>query len=187
MKLHFVNLIHRIVWLVVYAFLCLSMTPSSLYLLDRMCLWKMVFYSCLLKWKCVIFKCYSSEELITLNTLHEVVPTWYCIYIYMYFGSGKWCLTDVFWKWEMVFDWCILKVGNGVWLMYIGSGKWCLTDVYWKWEMVFDWCILNVGNGVWLMYIECGKWCLTDVCWKWEMVFDWCVFKVGNGVWLMCI
>ena len=29
------------------------------------------------KWKCVIFKCYSSEELITLNTLHEVVPTWY--------------------------------------------------------------------------------------------------------------
>ena len=23
------------------------------------------------------FKCYSSEELITLNTLHEVVPTWY--------------------------------------------------------------------------------------------------------------
>ena len=24
----------------------------------------------------VIFKCYSSEELITLNTLHEVVPTW---------------------------------------------------------------------------------------------------------------
>ena len=28
-------------------------------------------------WKCVIFKCYSSEELITLNTLHEVVPTWY--------------------------------------------------------------------------------------------------------------
>ena len=27
--------------------------------------------------KCVIFKCYSSEELITLNTLHEVVPTWY--------------------------------------------------------------------------------------------------------------
>ena len=29
------------------------------------------------KWKCVIFKCYSSEELITLNTLLEVVPTWY--------------------------------------------------------------------------------------------------------------
>ena len=29
------------------------------------------------------FKCYSSEELITLNTLHEVVPTWY-IYIYIY-------------------------------------------------------------------------------------------------------
>ena len=29
------------------------------------------------KWKCVNFKCYSSEELITLNTLHEVVPTWY--------------------------------------------------------------------------------------------------------------
>ena len=29
------------------------------------------------KWKCVIFKCYSTEELITLNTLHEVVPTWY--------------------------------------------------------------------------------------------------------------
>ena len=28
-------------------------------------------------WKCVNFKCYSSEELITLNTLHEVVPTWY--------------------------------------------------------------------------------------------------------------
>ena len=31
----------------------------------------------LMKWKCVNFKCYSSEELITLNTLHEVVPTWY--------------------------------------------------------------------------------------------------------------
>ena len=29
------------------------------------------------KWKCVNFKCYSSEELITLNTLHKVVPTWY--------------------------------------------------------------------------------------------------------------
>ena len=29
------------------------------------------------KWKCVIFKCYSSEKLITLNILHEVVPTWY--------------------------------------------------------------------------------------------------------------
>ena len=29
------------------------------------------------KWKCVNFKCYSSEELITLNTLHEDVPTWY--------------------------------------------------------------------------------------------------------------
>ena len=29
------------------------------------------------KWKCVIFKCYSSEELITLITLHEDVPTWY--------------------------------------------------------------------------------------------------------------
>ena len=29
------------------------------------------------KWKCVIFMCYSSEKLITLNTLHEVVPTWY--------------------------------------------------------------------------------------------------------------
>ena len=29
------------------------------------------------KWKCVNFKCYSSEDLITLNTLHEVVPTWY--------------------------------------------------------------------------------------------------------------
>ena len=27
--------------------------------------------------KCVIFMCYSSEKLITLNTLHEVVPTWY--------------------------------------------------------------------------------------------------------------
>ena len=26
------------------------------------------------KLKCLIFKCYSSEELITLNTLHEVVP-----------------------------------------------------------------------------------------------------------------
>ena len=25
----------------------------------------------------MIFKCYSSEDLITLNTLHEVVPTWY--------------------------------------------------------------------------------------------------------------
>ena len=25
----------------------------------------------------LIFKCYSSEELITLNTLLEVVPTWY--------------------------------------------------------------------------------------------------------------
>ena len=29
------------------------------------------------KWKCVIFMCYSSEKLITLNILHEVVPTWY--------------------------------------------------------------------------------------------------------------
>ena len=29
------------------------------------------------KWKCVIFKCYFSEKLITLNILHEVVPTWY--------------------------------------------------------------------------------------------------------------
>ena len=29
------------------------------------------------KWKCVIFKWYSSEKLITLNILHEVVPTWY--------------------------------------------------------------------------------------------------------------
>ena len=29
------------------------------------------------KWKCVIFKCYSSEKLITLNILHEVVPTCY--------------------------------------------------------------------------------------------------------------
>ena len=27
--------------------------------------------------KGVIFKCYSSEKLIALNTLHEVVPTWY--------------------------------------------------------------------------------------------------------------
>ena len=27
--------------------------------------------------KCAIFKCYSSEKLIALNTLHEVVPTWY--------------------------------------------------------------------------------------------------------------
>ena len=25
----------------------------------------------------MIFKCYSSEEVITLNILHEVVPTWY--------------------------------------------------------------------------------------------------------------
>ena len=32
------------------------------------------------KWKCVIFKCYSSEKLITLNILHEVVPTWYSLY-----------------------------------------------------------------------------------------------------------
>ena len=30
-----------------------------------------------MKWKCVIFMCYSSEKLITLITLHEVVPTWY--------------------------------------------------------------------------------------------------------------
>ena len=29
------------------------------------------------KLKCVNFKFYSSEEFITLNTLHEVVPTWY--------------------------------------------------------------------------------------------------------------
>ena len=36
----------------------------------HVCIWKK-------KWKCVNFKCYSSEELITLNTLHEVVPTWY--------------------------------------------------------------------------------------------------------------
>ena len=27
--------------------------------------------------KCVIFKCYSSEKLIALNTLHGVVSTWY--------------------------------------------------------------------------------------------------------------
>ena len=27
--------------------------------------------------KSVIPKCYSSEKLIALNTLHEVVPTWY--------------------------------------------------------------------------------------------------------------
>ena len=31
--------------------------------------------------KGVIFKCYSSEKLIALNTLHEVVPTWYSFYI----------------------------------------------------------------------------------------------------------
>ena len=30
-----------------------------------------------MKLKCVIFKCYSSEMLIALNILHEVVPTWY--------------------------------------------------------------------------------------------------------------
>ena len=35
------------------------------------------------KWKCVIFKCYSSEKLIILNTLHEVVPTWYSFYIWV--------------------------------------------------------------------------------------------------------
>ena len=29
------------------------------------------------KWKCIIFKCYSSEKLKALNILHEVVPTWY--------------------------------------------------------------------------------------------------------------
>ena len=29
------------------------------------------------KWKCDIILCYSSEKLITLNILHEVVPTWY--------------------------------------------------------------------------------------------------------------
>ena len=29
------------------------------------------------KWKCVIFMSYFSEKLITLNILHEVVPTWY--------------------------------------------------------------------------------------------------------------
>ena len=35
---------------------------------------------CYLYWshkKGVIFMCYSSEKLIALNTLHEVVPTWY--------------------------------------------------------------------------------------------------------------
>ena len=31
-------------------------------------------------WKCLIFKCYSSEKLITLNILHEFVPTWYSFY-----------------------------------------------------------------------------------------------------------
>ena len=33
----------------------------------------------IIKWniKSVIFKCYSYEELIALNSLHEVVPTWY--------------------------------------------------------------------------------------------------------------
>ena len=30
-----------------------------------------------MKMKIVIFKCYSSEKLITLNILHEAVPTWY--------------------------------------------------------------------------------------------------------------
>ena len=35
------------------------------------------------KWKCVNFKCYSSEELITLNTLHEVVPTRYSFHIWV--------------------------------------------------------------------------------------------------------
>ena len=30
-----------------------------------------------MKWKSVIFKCYSSEKLITLNILHEAVPTRY--------------------------------------------------------------------------------------------------------------
>ena len=30
-----------------------------------------------MKWKCVIFKCYSSEKLITLNILHEDVSIWY--------------------------------------------------------------------------------------------------------------
>ena len=29
---------------------------------------------------CVILKCYSSEKLIALSTLHEVVITWYSFY-----------------------------------------------------------------------------------------------------------
>ena len=37
----------------------------------------------------------------------------------MYIESGKWCLTDVYLTWEMVFDWCILKVGNGVLLFLV--------------------------------------------------------------------
>ena len=42
--------------------------------------WSELYATSLMKmknWKCVIFTCYSSEKLITLNTLHEVVPTWY--------------------------------------------------------------------------------------------------------------
>ena len=37
---------------------------------------KPIFVDIKKKWKCVNFKYYSSEELITLNTLHDVVPTW---------------------------------------------------------------------------------------------------------------
>ena len=38
--------------------------------------------------KCMIFKCYSSEELIALNTLHEVVPTWYSYHSWVDWGNA---------------------------------------------------------------------------------------------------
>ena len=64
----------RLVWLgwqlVAIRYWCVSVgvTYRSVVMLPALSKWK---------WKCVIFKSYSSEELITLNTLHEVIPTWY--------------------------------------------------------------------------------------------------------------
>ena len=45
----------------------LAMFLTVLYKVEDLEKWK--------KWTCVIFKCYSSEKLITPNILHEVVPT----------------------------------------------------------------------------------------------------------------
>ena len=49
------------------------MRESVCMLIYVICVWYM-------KMKMMIFKCYSSEKLITLNILHEAVPTWYSFY-----------------------------------------------------------------------------------------------------------